>query len=82
MTQRPTYWFPAKQYGWGWGPPTCWQGWGVMAAFAVVMAGNGVWLGRTHDQVTFLIVTALAVAGLIAICWAKGTPPRWRWGGD
>jgi hypothetical protein len=18
-------WFPAKRYGWGWGPPTCWQ---------------------------------------------------------
>jgi hypothetical protein len=20
------------------------------------------------------------VAGLIAICWWKGEPPRWRWG--
>jgi hypothetical protein len=25
------YWFPAKRYGWGWGPPTMWQGWVVTA---------------------------------------------------
>ena len=22
----PRYWFPAKRYGWGWGPPSTWQG--------------------------------------------------------
>ena len=27
------YWFPAKRYGWGWGPPATWQGWAVLAAF-------------------------------------------------
>jgi hypothetical protein len=26
------YWFPAKSYGWGWGPPTCWQRWAVLVA--------------------------------------------------
>jgi hypothetical protein len=26
-------------------------------------------------------VGALSVL-LIAICWLKGEPPRWRWGGD
>jgi hypothetical protein len=21
------FWFPAKKFGWGWGPPVKWQGW-------------------------------------------------------
>jgi uncharacterized membrane protein len=25
---------------------------------------------------------ALLTAVLIAICWLKGEPPRWRWGND
>jgi hypothetical protein len=29
--------------------------------------------------VLYVLVTA---AILIAICFAKGEPPRWRWGGD
>ena len=34
------YWFPAKRYGWGWGPPVTWQGWTVFAVFfAFVIAG-------------------------------------------
>ena len=38
-------WFPAKRYGWGWGPPVCWQGWLVTAAYVAAMAGGAVWLG-------------------------------------
>lgn len=49
------YWFRAKRYGWGWGLPTAWQGWVVMALFSCLL--------------------------LVAVCWAKGEPPRWRWGG-
>jgi hypothetical protein len=32
QTER-KYWFPAKRYGWGWGVPSSWQGWLVLAAF-------------------------------------------------
>ena len=28
---RNQYWFPAKRKGWGWGPPTVWQGWAVLS---------------------------------------------------
>ena len=31
------YWFPAKRYGWGWGPPQSWQGWLVLAGFFVLL---------------------------------------------
>ena len=31
MQRNDKYWFPAKRYGWGWGPPNNWQGWVVLA---------------------------------------------------
>ena len=75
------YWFPAKRFGWGWGPPTRWQGWAVLVGYFVSLAllsmvigrGSGLWFG-----IGVLLLTAV----LIAICWYKGEPPRWRWGGD
>lgn len=30
MPNGKSYWFPAKRYGWGWGPPATWQGWVVL----------------------------------------------------
>ena len=81
MAERP-YWFAAKRYGWGWGLPSAWQGWAVLACyFALVALGLAVFPARTesHALIAYLlIVTAL----LVAVCWLKGEPPRWRWGDD
>lgn len=30
------YGFPAKRYGWGWGLPVAWQGWLVIALYALL----------------------------------------------
>jgi drug/metabolite transporter (DMT)-like permease len=76
------YWFPAKRYGWGWGPPRRWQGWLVLAGyFAVIILATFL---RTPDRhpLAFFAVTIVSTAIFIAICYAKGEPPRWRWGGD
>lgn len=74
-----TYWFPAKRYGWGWGLPVTWQGWIVLAAFAG-LSGAGVLLFPPNAKIVpLLIYVFLLTAGLIAICWLKGEPPRWRW---
>ncbi len=35
-----TYWFPVKRYGWGWGPPVCWQGWVVFLAYLALIVGG------------------------------------------
>jgi hypothetical protein len=75
----PRYWFPAKRYGWGWGPPKTWEGWAVLGAWtAVFVLGTFYLIPRTlYVQLAF----ALAMVGLLlAICYAKGEPPRWRWG--
>ena len=73
------YWFPAKRYGWGWGLPCAWQGWVVMIAFfALFYAGFALLLPR--HAVAFVLYTFGITLVLIAICWVKGEPPRWRWG--
>ena len=75
--------------------PCAWQGWVVMAVWIVGTIGGSlaivVWAGRsTENQSDFLahfyplfFVFVIAMCVLImAICWAKGEPPRWRWGDD
>jgi hypothetical protein len=74
------YWFPAKRYGWGWGPPTVWQGWVVLIGFFALLAlAAWRWL-PSHDVVAFLAAALVLAVALVAICRAKGEPPSWRWG--
>ncbi|MGA2585162.1 MAG: hypothetical protein ABSG31_17965 [Tepidisphaeraceae bacterium] len=73
------YWFPAKRYGWGWGLPATWQGWVVVIAWLAIIIGVSPLLTAHHFPLFFVFMGAMAVL-LIAICYAKGEPPRWRWG--
>lgn len=76
---EPQYWFPAKRYGWGWGLPNCWQGWLVFAAYLLGVAAAG-FLAATNQMLLFFLSVGLLTGGLIAVCYLKGEPPRWRWG--
>ena len=74
------YWFPAKTYGWGWGLPSSWQGWLVVAAFiGLLVAGSFAFPPRAALG-PYLAYTAVLCGLLIGVCWLKGEPPRWRWG--
>jgi hypothetical protein len=82
MSTERRYWFPAKRYGWGWGPPSSWQGWLVMAAFlALVIAGVVVFRPDRQPGLFFVYLLVLC-ALLTGVCWLTGEPARWRWGGD
>ena len=73
------YWFPAKRFGWGWGPPATWQGWIVLLGFLSAQ----IWLAlRTlpRSPVDFMLGSTGLVVVLMLICWLKGEPPSWRWG--
>lgn len=76
------YWFPAKRFGWGWGPPSTWQGWVVLIAF-IALALAGPLLFPPVNRLPFLLLYFLLVTlGMLGICLWKGEPPRWRWGDD
>jgi hypothetical protein len=72
------YWFLAKRYGWGWGLPCVWQGWVVSAVYlALIIGGILLFGGRPRITIPYMVILS---AALIAVCWVKGEPPRWRWG--
>jgi hypothetical protein len=77
VDDRGGYWFPAKRYGWGWGPPRTWQGWAVTGAYVL-----GVLVAIALDLPAWgrAAVVVGGAAVLVAVCWVKGEPPRWRWG--
>lgn len=82
VSRTDRYWFPAKRYGWGWGLPSSWQGWGVMLGYIALLGLDAlVFLRGGHLLVFFLVAVLLNVA-LALVCWLKGEPPRWRWGRD
>ena len=73
------YWFGAKRYGYGWGLPITWEGWAVLALWvATFLCGRRYLVPRNiYAHLAF----AAAMGGLLlSICYAKGQPPRWRFG--
>jgi O-antigen/teichoic acid export membrane protein len=62
--------------------PLCWQGWAVLAAYLAVIVAAGVDLAAKGHMAAFNGAVVIATIALIAICWIKGEPPRWRWGND
>ena len=84
MTTPPkNYWFPAKTFGWGWGLPTCWQGWVVTVAYVVLLGGGALVIEHSKRFAPFFVLYSLALSTvLVAGGWWKGEPPRWQWGGD
>jgi len=82
MQNERKYWFPAKRYGWGWGIPSSWQGWLVLAAFLGLLV-VGSWLFPPSARLgAYLAYVAVLCVLLVGTCWLKGEPPRWRWGGN
>jgi hypothetical protein len=79
MQQSP-YWFPAKRYGWGWGLPSCWQGWIVLAVYFMALAACAYTFLPIQSIGAFLFCTFILTLALVAVCVAKGEPPGWRWG--
>ena len=83
MTQskeKTRYWFPAKEYGWGWGFPTCWQGISVLVGFIVLVVLNSIVFPPPVHFVAFFVCLAVLCAILFVVCFLKGEPPAWRWG--
>jgi hypothetical protein len=78
-SDKARYWFLAKRYGWGWGPPATWQGWLVMlCALAAIAAAVLRFL--PSRPMAFLLAVLMVTGPLLIICYWNGEPPAWRWG--
>ena len=80
MTEERKYWFPCKTYGWGWGLPTMWQGWVVLAGFVVLIIVGTILFPPATEEVFFFSYVSVLCGLLLVICWLKGEPPGWRSG--
>ena len=74
------YWFPAKRYGWGWGFPSAWQGWVVLVLFIALISMLPFVVNPDDNMLLFLAAVFGSAGILVGICYAKGEPPKWRWG--
>lgn len=79
MNKDNRYWFPAKRYGWGWGPPNCWQGWAVLLVWFMIVFAALRTFSREHAM-AYLFFLVVMTGLLLVICYLKGEPPAWRWG--
>lgn len=81
MAEGPTFWFPVKRFGWGWGLPVRWQGWLVLVGYLLLL-GLGIYYFRGQrgvpGQLIYTLVLTIVFVGIVA---AKGERPAgWRWG--
>lgn len=80
MSEAKQFWFPAKRYGWGWGPPVTWQGWLVVAGFLALAVAGVFWFPPEREKLPFIVYFACITLALLGVCYIKGEPPAWRWG--
>jgi hypothetical protein len=81
MDRRPSYWFPVKRYGWGWGLPVRWQGWAVLGGYVASLLGGFFYFDPRAGISAFLAYAGAVMVIVIAVVAAKGEQPvRWRWG--
>ena len=68
------HWFPAKPSGFGWGPPTKWQGWAFLTGWlALLLSGSRALGSSTLSSLMFLVGM---VALLMLVIVFKGEPRR------
>jgi len=80
MSGAKRYWFRAKRYGWGWGLPLTWQGWAVLVVFFFLVVLDSVLFPPVTRLGMHLGYLAVLCVLLVGVCYAKGEPPKWRWG--
>jgi uncharacterized membrane protein YhaH (DUF805 family) len=80
-SEQHKYWFRAKRHGWGWGLPATWQGWLVLTTWMAAVLTLSPLLAARNITLFYLFIVGMAAA-IIAVCYVKGEPPRWRWGED
>ena len=71
---------PDKVLRMGLGPPKHLAGLGGSWSIAALLFGASVLFPPHSAPLAFGACVFVLGAALVAICYAKGEPPRWRWG--
>lgn len=66
------YWFPAKPSGFGWGPPTRWQGWAFVFGWVVLLVAGTRSLG--FSNLRSLVFFGGMIAVMLLVLSFKGEP--------
>jgi hypothetical protein len=80
MSRDDDIWFPARRFGWGWGPPRVWQGWVALGTYVVMLAIGAVGIDPERQTGLFMGWMIGWTLAFIVVCWLKGERPAWRWG--
>jgi hypothetical protein len=80
VSPTPPYWFRAKRYGWGWGLPSSPAGWVFFLSWLATFIAGTILLRRYHPLAPIALLSVMT-AILVRVCYLKGEPPAWRWGG-
>jgi hypothetical protein len=74
-------WFAPKRFGIGAGLPIAWQGWAVIAGYALLVALSA-WLFGRHDARALAIVIPATIGLIVLTALTTKGGWRWRWGDD
>jgi hypothetical protein len=75
------FWFPVKRVGWGWGAPVKWQGWALIALYAVSIVATGIFFPPRQNRPMFATSALILTILFIVIVALKGERPlAWRSG--
>ena len=80
MRRPMKYWFPTKRYGWGWGLPSTWQGWVILALYLMSIVAIVIAFPPRSGAVRFILLVAICTVVFSVVCWLTGEPPHWSWG--
>jgi len=57
-----------------------WQGWAALFLYLGAISLGAYLFPPAAKTTTFILLSMVVSVLLIVIAWAKGEPPRWRWG--
>jgi hypothetical protein len=52
----------------------------VLVGYVVILSVGGSILAAGQHWLGFATYTLVVSAAFVGVCYAKGEPPRWRWG--
>lgn len=82
MADDDNAWFLPKRYGYGAGLPIAWQGWAVIAAYGLLVAGAGLML-MPDAPWSFIAIALIFIIPLWIVTQRKTRGGwRWRWGDE